>query len=363
MPARTVPFGDLAREYAAIRPEVDAAVLAVLARGRFVLGEEGEHFERELGTWLGAAHVVGCASGTEAITLALLALGIGPGDEVLLPANTCVPTAAGIRMTGATPVPVDVDPATLMLDPALARRAVGTRTRAIVPVHLYGAPADLGPLLELGIPVVEDCAQAHGARYRGRVVGTIGTLGCFSFYPSKNLGAYGDAGAVVTADATLADRVRMLRQYGQKTRYEHEIEGINSRLDEIQAAVLRVKLRHLEGWNRRRRTIATRYGTELRGVDLPRVTPGGESVHHLFPVLTDHRDRLMAHCTRRGITTLVHYPIPLHLQPSYRSWNLGRGTFPVAERAAERILSLPLFPHMTDDEVAAVIAAVRERDA
>ena len=360
MPTRSVPFGDLAREYAVIRAEIDAAVGAVLARGRFVLGEEGEAFEREFAAWLGVEHAVGCASGTEAIALALLALGVGAGDEVVLPANTCVPTAAGVRMTGARPVPADVERGTLLLDPATVRRAVGPRTKAIVPVHLYGAPADLRALAELGIPIVEDCAQAHGARYRGGRVGTFGTLACFSFYPSKNLGAYGDAGAVTTADPRLAERLRMLRHYGQRTRDVHELEGLNSRLDEVQAAILRVKLRYLDGWNGRRREIAELYARELRGVELPQVTPGGESAHHLFPVLTDRRDELQAHLSGRGVTTLVHYPVPLHLQPSYRHWGFGPGSFPVAEIAARRLLSLPLFPQLTDDEVLAVAAAVRE---
>jgi len=360
MSTRAVPFGDLAREYAAIRAEIDAALGAVLARGRFVLGEEGEAFEREFAAWLGIEHAVGCASGTEAIALALLALGVGAGDEVVLPANTCVPTATGIRMTGARPVPADVDRATLQLDPAAVRRVVGSRTKAIMPVHLYGAPADLAPLLELDVPIVEDCAQAHGTRYRGRRAGTFGILASFSFYPSKNLGAYGDAGAVTTADPRLAERLRMLRQYGQRTRDVHELEGMNSRLDEVQAAILRVKLRHLDAWNGRRREIAQTYARELQGVEVPQVTAGGESAHHLFPVLTDRRDQLMTHLSRRGVTTLVHYPVPIHLHPSYRHWGLGTGSFPVAETAARRVLSLPLFPQLTDEEVLRVAAAVRE---
>ena len=360
MSTSTVPFGDLAREYAAIRAEVDAAVAAVLARGRFLLGEEGEGFEREFAEWLGVEHVVACASGTEALALALLALGVGPGDEVLLPANTCVPTATGIRMTGATPVPVDIDPATLMMDPARARAAVARRTRAVIPVHLYGSPADLAPLLQLGVPVVEDCAQAHGARYAGRKVGTFGALACFSFYPSKNLGAYGDAGAVATSDAALAKQLRMLRQYGQRTRYVHDIQGLNSRMDELQAAILRVKLRHLDAWNRRRAEIAAIYAREVRGVQIPAVTAGGESAHHLFPVLSDRRDELLAHLGRRGVTALIHYPVPLHLQPSYRAWGLGPGAFPVAEAAAGRLVSLPLFPQLTEAEIAAVVSAVLE---
>lgn len=359
MPALTIPFGDLAREYAEIGSEIDAAVHGVLRRGRFILGDEVTAFEREFAAWLGATHVVGCASGTEAIALALMALDVGVGDEVILPANTCVPTAAGIRMTGAVPVPVDVLPDTLMIDPAAARRAVGPRTKAIVPVHLYGGPADLEPLLAIGVPVVEDCAQAHGARYRGRAVGTLGLLACWSFYPSKNLGAYGDAGAVSTSDRTLSERVRRLRHYGQASRYLHEEEGLNSRMDEIQAAILRVKLRRLDAWNARRRALGKIYAQALGPrIETPRVTAGGESVHHLFPILVDDRDRLQAHLDGRGIQTLVHYPTPLHLQPCYRPWGYRAGTLRVAESASRRVLSLPMFPHLTDDEACAVAAAI-----
>ncbi len=360
MHAQPIPFGDLAREVAEIGGEIDAALGSVLRRGRFILGEEVAAFEREFATWIGATNAVGCASGTEAIALALLALGVGPGDEVIVPTNTCVPTATGVSMAGARPVPVDVLPDTLMIDPDAVRRALGSHTKAIVPVHLYGGPADMGALLALGVPIVEDCAQAHGTRYSGRAAGTIGALSCFSFYPSKNLGAYGDAGAVCTSDPELADRVRRLRHYGQSSRYVHDEEGLNSRMDEIQAAVLRVKLRHLDAWNARRRALAQLYETHLSGVTPIVITAGGESVHHLFPVLTSRRDGLQAHLDARGVQTLIHYPIPLHLQPCYSHWGLGRGSFPVAERAAERLLSLPLFPQLEDREARRVVAAIGE---
>jgi dTDP-3-amino-3,4,6-trideoxy-alpha-D-glucose transaminase len=358
-----IPFGDLSRENAEIGAEVRAAVDGVLARGRFILGDEVAAFEREFAAWLGTPHAIGCASGTEAITLALLALDVGPGDEVIVPANTCVPTATGIRMTGATCVPVDVLPDTLMIDPAAVGRARTPRTKALVPVHLYGGPADLDPLLALGIPVVEDCAQAHGTRYRGRLAGTIGVVSCFSFYPSKNLGAYGDAGAVCTGDPRLAERLRRLRQYGQAGRYHHVEEGLNSRMDELQGAILRVKLRRLDAWNARRRAIAEKYRHELTGVTLVAVTPGGESVHHLFPVLTPRRDDVQSALAARGVETIVHYPTPLHLVPAYRSWGFGEGAFPVAEDAARRVLSLPIFPQLTDEEVRTVVTAVRELHA
>lgn len=363
MQAPAIPFGDLSREVAELGPELDAAVRAVLARGRFILGDEVAAFEGDFGAYVGAAHAVGCASGTEALALALRALDVGPGDEVLLPANTCVPTATGIRMTGATPVPVDVLPDTLLLDPDAARRALGPRTKAIVPVHLYGGPADLAPLVALGPPVVEDCAQAHGARYRGRSVGTWGALACWSFYPSKNLGAYGDAGAVTTGDAALAARVRRLRQYGRSSRDRHDEEGLNSRMDELQAAVLRLKLRRLDGWNARRRALAAYYVRALPGLRTPAVTAGGEAAHHLHPVLVERRDALRAHLAARGVQTLVHYPVPLHLEPCYAGWGFGPGAFPVAEAAAARVLSLPLFPQLADDEARAVVAAIEAFDA
>jgi dTDP-3-amino-3,4,6-trideoxy-alpha-D-glucose transaminase len=225
-------------------------------------------------------------------------------------------------------------------------------------VHLYGAPADLAPLLALGVPVVEDCTQAHGARYQGRRVGTFGTLSCWSFYPSKNLGAYGDAGAVCTGDGALAARVRRLRQYGQSSRYRHDEEGLNSRVDEIQAAILRLKLRRLDGWNARRRALAAFYAQALPSLRTPAVTAGGESVHHLYPVLVERRDALQAHLDAQGIQTLVHYPVPLHLQPCYATWGFGAGAFPVAEAAAARLLSLPLFPQLTDEEARHVVAGI-----
>jgi len=363
MQTSTIPFGDLRREVAELGGELDGVVRGVLERGRFILGDEVAAFERELAAWIGVPHAVGCASGTEAIALALLGLGIGAGDEVVLPTNTCVPTASGIRMTGATPVPVDVLPDTLMIDPDAVRRALTPRTKAIVPVHLYGGPADLAPLVALGVPVVEDCAQAHGARYQGRAVGTFGVASCWSFYPSKNLGAYGDAGAVCTSDAALAERVRQLRQYGQSSRYRHDHEGLNSRMDEIQAAILRLKLRRLDGWNARRHVLAARYASALPSMETPAVTPGGESVHHLYPVLIDHRDALQTHLAANGVQTLVHYPVPLHLQPCYGAWGFGEGSFPVAEAAARRLLSLPLFPQLTDDELGTVVATIEAFDA
>lgn len=353
-----IPFRDLSREFAEIREEMLPVLDRVLSGGRYLLGEQTAAFEAEFASWLGRRFVVACASGTEALALALMSLGIGRGDEVLLPVNTCVPTATGIRMADATPVPVDVLPSTLQIDPERVRSALTPRTRAILPVHLYGAPPDMASLLSTGLPVVEDCAQAHGTRYGDRRAGTFGVLSCFSFYPTKNLGACGDAGAVATDDPSLDRKVRMLRQYGQESRYRHAHEGLNSRMDEIQAAVLRVKLRKLEGWVARRGAIAARYRGALRRVRVPALTPAGESCHHLFPVLEERRDGLMRHLEEAGVETLIHYPVPLHLQPAFSRWNLAPGAFPTGERACREVLSLPLHPQMTDEEVEHVIESV-----
>lgn len=357
-----VPQGDLAREYAELKAELDSAVAGVLARGLFLLGPETEAFESEFASWLGRRFVVSCASGTEAITLALMVLGVGGGDEVLIPANTCEPTATGVRLAGARPVPVDVDPETLQIDAASLRVRRTLRAKAVVPVHLYGNPVDMDAVGALGLPVIEDCAQAQGALYRGRKAGTFGILSCFSFYPSKNLGAYGDAGAVATDDPALAMRLRRLRNYGQSRRDLHEEAGLNSRMDELQAAVLRVKLRRLDEWNLRRERAAVLLDRALdgaAGLRRPRLVDGGRSAHHLYPVLCDRRDRLAAHLEAAGVQTRIHYPIPLHLQPCHADWGLREGDLPHAEAAARSVLSLPLFPHLSDSEVDAVSAAVR----
>lgn len=366
MPALKIPQGDLAREYAELKPAIDEAVQRVLTRGSFLLGPETEAFESEFASWLGRRHVVTCANGTEAITLALRALGIGAGDEVVVPANTCEPTAAGVRLAGARPVPADVDEHTLTLSAGSALSAKNPRTKAVIPVHLYGAPADLDALAAVRLPIVEDCAQSHGAVYKGRKAGTIGTLSCFSFYPSKNLGAYGDAGAVATDDDELAARLKRLRNYGQTSRDHHTEEGLNSRIDEIQAAILRVKLARLNAWNVRRTAMAARLDDALRGLpglSRPAVVDGGRSVHHLYPLLTDRRDALAAHLEENGVQTRVHYPTPLHLQPAHRDWGLKAGAFPVAERACRRELSLPFFPHLRDEELDAVADLVRRYHA
>ena len=360
-----VPFVDFKAHVRVVRPEIDAAVARVLDSGWFILGPEGEAFERELAAWLGAREVVAVANGTEAIQLALEGLGIGAGDEVITSPLTAAFTGLAVMRAGARPVFADLDPATLNVAPAAVAAAMTPRTKAILPVHLYGHPADLDPLMALGrernIAVIEDACQAIGASYKGRRVGALSGIGALSFYPTKNLGALGDGGAVVLQDAEVAARVRKLRNGGQSDRYRHEIAGINSRLDEIQAAILRVGLRHLEEWTERRRVLANRYLAGLDGVagiSLPRDQAYAAPAHHLFVVRHPRRDALAADLAERGVGTLVHYPIPLHLQPAFAG--LGRaGEFPVAEKAAGEILSLPLYPEMSDAQADAVIEAVR----
>lgn len=359
-------FGDLSREYAEIRDEIDTVLRRVLERGWFVLGPEVEAFEREFGVYCDGLACVGTASGTDAIALALRALEIGPGDQVLTASHTAIATAAAISMVGAVPCFVDCRPDTGLMDVAQVERAIGAGTRAIIPVHLYGQCVDMDPLLEIAgrraIPVVEDCAQAHGAMDRGRKAGTMGTLGCYSFYPSKNLGCYGDGGAVVTADRVLASRLRRLRNYGQRDRYVQETLGINSRLDEMQAAILRVKLRYLDRWNDQRRRLAATYSSGLAGLPLetPVEAPHARHVYHLYVVQAERRDALQAFLDGAGIQTLVHYPVPIHLQRPYVDGRYPPGTLPATERVAQRVLSLPLYPQLPEPEAREVIRVTRQ---
>jgi dTDP-4-amino-4,6-dideoxygalactose transaminase len=366
-----VDFLDLARQYRSVCAEVDAAVARVLARGWYVLGEECAAFEREFAAYLGVAHAAGVNSGTDALALALRACGVAPGDVVLTAANTAVPTVCAIVAAGAVPRLVDVDPKTLCLDPgalreALRRRGSGPPARAVVPVHLYGHPAPMGPILELArryeLKVVEDASQAHGTLYEGRPVGTFGHAGCFSLYPTKNLGACGDAGVVVTNDPELARRVARLRNYGEEAKYCNPERGVNSRLDELQAAILRAKLPHLDRWITARRTLARYYHEALAaaGLVLPVEAAGARHSYHLYVVRSADRDRLRARLQDRGVATAVHYPRPVHLQVAYCDLGHEPGDFPVAERAAREVVSLPLYPELTDAEARFVAAAVRE---
>ncbi len=352
-----IRFVDLRRQYRAIKAEVDSAIARVLERTDFILGEEVQCFEEEFARYCGASYAVGVDSGTAALELALRALGIGPGDEVLVPANSFIASAAAVTFSGATPVLVDVDPLTYNLDVQAAARRVTPHTKAIIPVHLYGQPADMDAVTALaarhGLFVVEDACQAHGARYKGRRVGALGHVGAFSFYPGKNLGAYGDGGALVTDNAEVADRLRMMRNCGQREKYQHVYPAWNHRLDTLQAAVLRVKLRYLDEWNALRRRWAGLYNRLLAGADVvtPAVAPAAEHVYHLYVVQAAERSRLAADLAAAGIATGIHYPVPIHLQPTYASLGYKPGDLPVSERLAARVLSLPMFPELMEGEV------------
>lgn len=361
----TLPVLDLRRQYAALSSEIAAAVTGVFESGVFINGPNVAEFEREFAGYVGTEFAVGLNSGTDALHLALRALDIGPGDEVVTTPFTFAATTEAIGMVGARPVFADIDPRTYALDPQAAEAAITPRTKAILPVHLYGLPADVGALAALarrkGLALVEDCAQSVGAKFEGRMTGSFGQVGCFSFFPSKNLGAYGDGGMLVTPDPAIAKRVRSLRAHGAAKKYHHEELGVNSRLDEIQAAILRVKLTRLEGWNRARRAIARQYNGILdgvAGVDLPVEPVGRECVYHQYTVAVDDRDGCRAEMKARGIETMVYYPVPLHLQAVAKDLRMERGAFPVAEAAAESVLSLPMFPELRPDEVDRVAAAL-----
>lgn len=362
-----IPFADFKAQYASLEPEIRAAVDEVLTSGWYILGPQVTAFEHEFGTYQGVSHVLGVASGTEAIQLALMALEIGPGDEVIVPANTCVPTVCGIVATGARPIVADVTEETLTLDPRSVETRITRATRAVVPVHLYGHPCDMDPILALardrGLAVVEDCAQAHGALYKGRKCGTLGDAAAFSFYPTKNLGAYGDGGAVVTNDGDVAERVRRMRNYGEERRYHHTELGINSRLDEIQAAILRVKLRHLDHWNARRKLWAEKYLHDISSpvIELPPHASWALHAWHLFVVRTQGRDALQEHLRNAGVQTLIHYPIPIHLQEAHRGRvGASAGDLPVAEKACATVLSLPLYPELPECAIERITQAVHE---
>ena len=354
---------------AALRPELDAAVARVLGSGWFILGPELEAFERELAAALGARDAVAVGNGTDALFLSLRALGVGPGDDVVTSPVSAAFTALAVLQAGARPVFVDVDPATLNLDPTKAEAALTPRTKALLPVHLYGHPADMDPIVALardrGLAVVEDACQAHGALYRGRPVGTLAGergLGALSFYPTKNLGALGDGGAILVNEPDLAARLRQLRNGGQSGKYRHELPGVNSRLDEVQAAILRVGLRHLPQWTERRRALAELYvaGLDGSGVETLREQPYARAVHHLLVVRHPRRDALARALGERGVGTLVHYPTPLHLQPVFASLGGQPGDLPVAERATREVLSLPLYPELRDEQARRVVEAVRD---
>ena len=367
--ATQVPFVDLHAQYEQIRTEIDRAMRQVIERGDFIQGSAVARFESEFAAYIGVGHAIGVGNGGDAIELALRAFGVGRGDEVITAANTFIATVLAISATGATPVLVDIDRASYTIDPAAIEAAITPRTRAIVPVHLYGQPADIERVLAVAarhnLVVIEDAAQAHGARVGGRRVGTFGHAAAFSFYPSKNLGAYGDAGMVVTNDDRAAERLRLLGNYGQRVKYEHAVEGRNSRLDTMQAAVLAVKLPRLDRWNAARRAHADTYRAWLsRRVYTPATRPGVEHVFHLYVIETDQRDRLRAKLAERGVHTGIHYPVPVHLQEAYAPLGYKAGAFPATEAAATRILSLPMYAELTKEQIEyvsdAIVAAIPE---
>jgi dTDP-4-amino-4,6-dideoxygalactose transaminase len=358
--------GNPRAQYLAHKAEIDTAVLNVLEKGWYILGDEVRAFEAEFSAYVGVAHSIGVGSGTEALHMSLVACGIGEGDEVITVAHTAVATVAAIELAGATPVLVDIDPDFFTLSPSKLEAAISSRTKAVIPVHLYGHPADLAPILEIAgkhdLRVIEDCAQSHGALYRDRRAGAWGDIACFSFYPTKNLGALGDGGLVATNDADLGARVRLVREYGWVERYVSHSRGWNSRLDELQAAILRVKLRYLDHDNAARQQLAFFYDQALSECQLvlPKVRPESAHVFHQYVVRCSDRDRLQDFLRSCGIGTLIHYPVPVHLQPAYRCRLRGADQLPETERAAREVLSLPMYPELTRAEADHVVTKVRE---
>lgn len=360
-----VPFLDLKAPYVELRDELDAAAQCVMASGQFILGDEVRAFEAEFAAYCGVKYCIGVGNGLDALHLILRAMGVGAGDEVIVPSNTYIATWLAVSYAGATPIPVEPDEHTHNIDPQQIEQAITSRTKAIVPVHLYGQCADMDAINEIasryGLCVIEDAAQAHGARYKGRHAGSLADAAGFSFYPGKNLGALGDGGAVTTNDAEIAERVRVLRNYGSQVKYYHDEKGLNSRLDEMQAALLRVKLRHLDEWNTRRKEVASTYLRQLEGaadLTLPQVPSWADPVWHLFVVRHPNRPRLQEHLSTAGISTLIHYPLPSHLQVAYAELGYARGAFPIAERLSEEVLSLPISPHLSEAATEYVVSVL-----
>ena len=357
-----IPFLDLRAGYLELRSEIDAAVARGLESGWYILGPEVENFEQAFATYCEAEHCIGVANGLDALILSLRALEIEAGDEVIVPSNTFIATWLAVSAVGAKPVPVEPDRRSYNIDPSLVADAVTEKTRAIIAVHLYGQPADLDPLLAVarqhGLRLIEDAAQCHGATYKGKRIGAHGDAVCWSFYPGKNLGALGDAGGVTTKDAEIAARISMLRNYGSRQKYVNEEPGVNSRLDPLQAAVLSVKLAHLDAWTAQRRKLADRYVDQLRDVSVPFVPNWADPVWHLFVIQHPKRDRMMARLQDKGIATMIHYPIPPHLQQTYSQNAFKTGEFPLAENMAEQMLSLPIGPHLSFEDQDVIIEAV-----
>jgi dTDP-4-amino-4,6-dideoxygalactose transaminase len=362
----SVPFLDLKAAYSELKADLDRASQRVLQSGSFILGSEVEAFEEEFAEYCEVEHCVGVANGLDALHLILRALNIGAGDEVIVPSNTYIATWLAVSYAGATPVPVEPDQETYNLSPAKLQAAITSRTRAVIPVHLYGQPAEMDSLNEMagasGLTVIEDAAQAQGARYKGKRAGGLADLAAFSFYPSKNLGALGDGGAITTNSADLAEKIRRLRNYGSERKYYNEVKGFNSRLDELQAALLRVKLPKLDEWNQRRQNVAQQYLDSLSEVPLlrlPAVPPDVTPIWHVFAIRHPKRDALQAHLSKEGIGTLIHYPLPPHLQAAYADLGFGPGSFPIAERLADEMLSLPIGPHFSEHDINDVVSAIK----
>ncbi|MDB9308494.1 DegT/DnrJ/EryC1/StrS family aminotransferase [Aphanizomenon sp. CS-733/32] len=359
-------FGDLKRQYNQLRPEIDAATREVYESGWFILGNQVQRFEKNFAEYCNAKYGVGVGSGTEALHLALVACGVEYGDEIITVANTCVPTLSAISFAGAIPVFVDIDETTYTINPSLIAERITSKTKAIVPVHLYGQCADMTPIMEIAhqynLAVIEDCAQSHGSLYKNQMAGTMGDAGCFSFYPSKNLGAFGDGGLVLTNNQEIAEKVTKLRNYGQEKRYYHSIKGFNSRLDELQAAILNAKLLYLNAWNQRRREIAQRYHQAFSAVGI--ICPFEDSerfhVYHLYVIRVPQRDRFQQLLQEQGITTIIHYPVPVHLQESYSEFQEQSKFLPLTEKLASEIVSLPLYPELTDEEIDYIVKGVIE---
>jgi len=362
-----VPFVDLKVQYLSIKGEIDAAVLNVFDSTQFVLGKEVAAFEELFAAYTQTSHVMGVNTGTSALHLSLLAAGIGKGDEVITTPFTFIATVSAIDYTGATPVFVDIDPVSFTIDPAKIEAAITPRTKAILPVHLYGQPADMDPIMEIakrhGLVVIEDAAQAHGAEYKGRRVGSIGDLGCFSFYPGKNLGAYGEGGAVTTNNPEFVRTVRMLRDWGAERRYYHDLKGFNYRLEGVQGAVLKVKMKYIEGWTEARRTVAARYDAALAdsGIPTPHAAADRRHVYHIYAIRDAQRDALQTYLHDHGVSTGIHYPIPVHLQGAFAELGHKEGDFPHSEAAAREVLSLPMYPELPPDQQDIVIAALKGR--
>ncbi|OGG14321.1 hypothetical protein A2773_03410 [Candidatus Gottesmanbacteria bacterium RIFCSPHIGHO2_01_FULL_39_10] len=360
-----IPFFDIKRQNENIRNELDEAIAGVIDGGVYILGPKVAKFEKEFAKYIRVKYAVGVASGTDAISLALLAMGIGDGDEVILPANA-YPSVFAISAIGAIPKLVDIDPQTYNLDPLKIEKVISKKTKAIIPVHLYGQPADLSSIIAIGkkykIPVIEDCAQAHGAEFLGKKVGSIGDIGCFSFYPTKNLGAFGDGGMVVTNNKEIYEKVKLYRMYGEKERYKSILSGRNSRLDELQAAILLAKLKYLDKWNKRRKEISKKYNFQFSIFNFqfrkPYESVYARHIYHLYVIRTKRRDELKKYLEKHGIGTAIHYPVPIHLVPSFKYLGYKKGDFPESERASEEVLSLPIYPELRDEEVDKIAGAI-----